>query len=110
MALVYRVEWRTEAQEELRSQFSKKHQLAIIRKVEHFAANLPASLGLKTVQPISDAPPLPDGGRAFELDIGAGPRAALVVFQSGQKVVVYLVGGHDYAYSHYISALERRMR
>ena len=107
--MAYRVEWRTEAQEELRSQFSKKHQRAVIRKVEHFAANLPASLGLKTVQPIRNAPPRPDGGRAFELDIGAGPRAALVVFEPSQKVVVYLVGGHDYAYSHYLSALERRM-
>ena len=107
--MVYRVEWRVEAVEELKRFFSRKHQQAIVDKVQHFADNLPASLSLKSVQPIRNASAIPGGGRAFEVDVAAGPRAAVVVVEEAERVVVYMVGPHDYANERFVSALEERM-
>jgi hypothetical protein len=88
--------------------FSKKHQRGIMKKVLHFSSNLPASLGLRSVQRIR-GPSLPHGLTALERDIGAGPRAALVVGDTQRLVTVYIVGTHDYAMNHYLRALDERI-
>ena len=106
--MVYEVEWLVEVEAELRRFFSKRFQGSIVRKVEHIAANLPASLSLRGVQPVKGQSELEISGQLYELDIGSGARAAFVLHNDSNRLIVYLVGHHDYARENYLrAALER---
>lgn len=107
--MVYEVEWLEEVEGELRRFFSKRFQGSIVRKVEHIAANLPASLSLRGVQPVKGQSGLDIPGQLYELDIGSGARAAFVLHSEPDRLVVYLVGHHDYARSHYLRAAVERL-
>ena len=105
----YEVDWLEEVEEELKRFFSKRFQGAIIRKVDHIAANLPLSLSLRSVQPVKGQSTLEITGQLFELDIGSGARAAFVLYTDPNRLVVYLVGHHDYAQSNYLRAAQERL-
>lgn len=88
--------------------FSKKEAAKIVKKLEKVASDAPGSFRLKTVVPIRGAERLPDGGKGLEIKIGDGYRAATVVFEDRQMLVVYLVGDHNYVTENYIKLGEAR--
>jgi len=108
--LAYRTEWRQEAADELSTLFSKREQAALLRKIAQVVAGFPQSLLLKTVTPIRGADQYLSGNKvAIEIRVGSGNRAAVVVDNDAELATVYMVGKHDYAYTHYLSALDERL-
>lgn len=106
----YSLRWRGEAVQELASMFSKKEQRAILRKVKEVIEGLPESLKQKTVEPVRGASGRLSGNKAaIEIKIGSGNRAAVVLDHDLQVATVYMVGTHDYARAHYLSALDKRI-
>jgi hypothetical protein len=107
-ALGYRLEWHVETESEIRG-FPKRFQATIRRKLQTIAAGWPQSARLKSVQPIRGQENLGIQGQLFEVDIGAGPRAGILVDSIRQVITVYLVGTHDYAKANYLKAADRRL-
>lgn len=90
--------------------FSEKEQRAILKKVNQVVEGLPESLKQKTVEPIRGATAFLSGNKdAIKVKIGSGNRAAIVLDHDLQSAIVYMVGKHDYAYDHYLSALNERL-
>ena len=102
------IAWHEGAVEEL-AIFPMNLRRTIVRKIEHIAANIPGSLRLKSVQPVKEQQALSLQGRLYELDIGRGIRAAFVLSDDQEHLVVYLVGNHDYALENYLKAAEERL-
>lgn len=104
----YQVEWHEATLDEFKN-FSKKFRDTIRDKIKHIADNLPASLKLRSIQPIRDQDLLPLTGTLYELDIASGAKAAFVVDDDRKVLIVYMVGKHDYAYSNYTYLAKERL-
>ena len=106
--MAYRIEWVPETEVELKT-FAQKFRQTIVRKVEHFAHNLPQSLHLSSVQTIRGQDGLGLSCILIELDVGSGPRVGLAMYESEELLRVYLVGNHDYAKQSYLKAAIARL-
>ncbi len=104
----YRLEWLTETEPEMRV-FPKRFQDTIRKKLQRIAEGWPQTAHLHSVQPIRGQESLGFQGQLFEVDIGSGPRAAILIDPALQTVTVYVVGTHDYAKEHYLKAAEERL-
>jgi len=102
------IEWHPNTEAEL-AIFPQNLRLTIVNKVEHIASNVPMSLRLKSVQAVKGQQHLGLQGRLYELDIGRGIRAAFVVYNDHEQLIVYLVGNHDYALENYLKSAEERL-
>lgn len=107
--MAYRLEWLEETEPEMRA-FPKRFQETIRKKLQLIAQGWPQTQRLSSVQPIRGQENLGFSGQLFEVDIGSGPRAAILVDPALQTVTVYMVGTHDYAKEHYLQAAEERLQ
>lgn len=106
--MVYSVEWHPESENELRQMFTPDSQRQLIRKVLFIAAGIPQSLELKTVSRLRGTHVPSTAQGAYELRIGSGYRAAFWLFPEEERLLVYLVGTHDYANRRFMSASRNR--
>jgi mRNA-degrading endonuclease RelE of RelBE toxin-antitoxin system len=107
--LNYQIEWHPETFNEF-SVFSKDFRRTIKRKVENIAANIPASLKLRSVQPVKWQDTINVAGTLYELDIASGAKVAFCVDDERRVLTVYMVGKHDYAYSNYLTLASERLK
>ena len=108
--MVYRVVLLAEAREELRRFFPSRERERITRKIRHIANNVPNSFNLRGITYLKGAETdlsRIGGDAAYEVRIGSGYRAAFVVFNNRQLIIVYLAASHDYANELFLQALSR---
>ena len=106
--MAYSVSWLAETEQELR-RFSRRFQSTIINKVTNIADNVPTSLRLRSVQIIRGQETLRLNGVLYELDVGSGPRVAFLLDVERERLIVYLVGTHDYCKENYLAAAADRL-
>ncbi len=108
--MAYRVVFLAPAIEELRRFFPERERRRITRKIHDIADKAPDSFKLRTVTYLKGAEAdlaQIGGDAAYEVKIGSGYRAAFVVFENQQLIIVYLAADHDYANRLFLSALSR---